>query len=110
LVQLFYVRKGNQAWSAEKHLRAVEQLPAPERSVNNQAVKMMSQVVKLTFVVFILNLLVSVFSENYHISDVCYNYKWSGRNFLKSVVHQSTCEPYNATDLKDKLSLIYFEV
>ena len=53
---------------------------------------------------------IAVLGENYYISDNCYNHKWSGVNFLKNVVHQSICEPYNATESKDKLSLINFEV
>lgn len=53
---------------------------------------------------------VHVFCENYAISATCHNDEWSGKNFLKNVAHQCTCEPYNEEDLKDKKSLVFFEV
>jgi hypothetical protein len=51
----------------------------------------------------------SVLSESHLIKDVCHNHKWSGSQFIKDI-HTCTCEPYNATDLQDKKSLIFFEV
>jgi hypothetical protein len=50
-----------------------------------------------------------VLSESYIVSNVCYNHNWNGRIFLRDV-YLSTCEPYNATDFKEKQSLIFFEV
>ena len=51
----------------------------------------------------------SVLSESYFVRDVCHNRRWSGKHFLRDV-HQCTCEPYNEENLRDKKSLIFFEV
>ena len=63
-----------------------------------------------TFLVLFILSVVLVLSENFAISATCHNDAWSGQNFMKNVAHQCTCEPYNADDMKEKKSLIFFEV
>ena len=53
---------------------------------------------------------INVLCESFFAGNVCYNQKWNGRIFLRDLLHKSFCEPYNATDLQEKQSLIFFEV